>query len=67
MSSSAIVILPGDHGTKNEAALALKFKKQAILFGPESEFTTFPEQISRTDDIEELREFLGQVRKKLRG
>jgi len=66
MSSSAVIILPGDHGTQNEAALALQYGKQAILFGPAEEFTKFPEQLTRVSDLEEVREFLGQVRKKLR-
>lgn len=67
MSSSAVILLPGDHGTQNEAGLSLHYKKQAILFGPEKEFTKFPEQLSRTDDINEVREFLEQVRTKVRG
>ena len=66
MTSSALIILPGDHGTKNEASLTLHYKKQALLFGPADEFTSFPEQISRTEDLDEVREFLGAVRKKLR-
>jgi len=66
MTSSAMIILPGDHGTRNEASLALQYGKQAILFGPEDEFGKFPEQISQTDNKDELCEFLEQVRKKLR-
>lgn len=66
MTSSAMIILPGDHGTRNEASLALQYGKQAILFGPEDEFVKFPEQIARTDNKAELCEFLEQVRKKLR-
>lgn len=66
MTSSAIILLPGEHGTQNEASLALQYGKQAILFGPEEEFSRFPEQLTRTEDLEEVHEFLASVRTKLR-
>lgn len=66
MTSSAMIILPGAHGTQNEAALAIQYKKPTLFFGPEEMFKKFPEQPTRTDDLEEVREFLEQVRKRFR-
>jgi uncharacterized protein (TIGR00725 family) len=58
MTSHALVILPGEHGTRNEVALALKYKKPMVLFGPEKEFANFPEMPTRVDEIEQVQEFL---------
>ncbi len=58
MSSQALIILPGDHGTQNEVSLALMFGKPMILFGPEDVFENFPDIPTRVQDIEEAREFL---------
>lgn len=58
MTSNALVILPGDHGTRNEVSLALQYKKPMVLFGPEAAFEKFPQQPMRTEDINEVREFL---------
>lgn len=66
MSSHALVVLPGDHGTKNEVSLALMYKKPMVLFGPQDEFRGFPEQRTRVDTIEEVREFLEKVTAKIR-
>lgn len=66
MTSHGLIILPGDHGTRNEVSLGLKYKKPMILFGPDEEFKSFPEQPTRVHDIEEAREFLEQVNAKIR-
>jgi uncharacterized protein (TIGR00725 family) len=61
MTSHALIILPGEHGTRNEVALALKYKKPMVLFGPEKAFEKFPEMPTRVDEIEQVREFLEQT------
>jgi uncharacterized protein (TIGR00725 family) len=61
MTSHAMIILPGEHGTKNEASLGLMFKKPMILFGPEYAFKGFPEQATRVEDIESVIEFLNHA------
>jgi uncharacterized protein (TIGR00725 family) len=61
MTSHALVILPGEHGTKNEVALGLKLGKPMVLFGPERAFAEFPEMPTRVDDIEGVRLFLEQT------
>lgn len=66
MTSNALVILPGSHGTRNEVSLAIQYKKPMILFGPEEEFEKFPEQPTRSEDIEEVREFLEHATQKIR-
>lgn len=58
MSSHALVFLPGDHGTRNEVSLAIQYHKPMVLFGPDEAFAKFPEQTTRVQDIEEVREFL---------
>ena len=61
MTSHAMVILPGEHGTRNEVALGLKYKKPMVLFGPERAFANFPEMPTRVDDISQVQEFLEQT------
>jgi uncharacterized protein (TIGR00725 family) len=61
MTSHALIILPGEHGTRNEVALALKYKKPMVLFGPEKAFDKFPEMPTRVEDIEQVRVFLEQT------
>jgi uncharacterized protein (TIGR00725 family) len=58
MTSNAVVVLPGDHGTQNEVSLGLMFRKPMILFGPEEAFEKFPDKTTRVDTIEEVHEFL---------
>ncbi|MBK6897446.1 MAG: molybdenum cofactor carrier protein [Alphaproteobacteria bacterium] len=65
MTSHAIIALPGAHGTQNEVSLAIQFKKPLILFGPEESFSKFPSQPIRTQDIDEVREFLEKAVAKL--
>ncbi len=66
LSSHALVFLPGEHGTQNEASLALKYNKPSILFGPEDALAAFPEESSRVETIEEVSEFLQYVSAKFR-
>lgn len=58
MSSHAIVVLPGDHGTRNEVSMAIQYRKPLILFGKDEYFLKFPELPVRVSDIDEVREFL---------
>jgi predicted Rossmann-fold nucleotide-binding protein len=66
MTSHALVILPGEHGTQNEVAIALQYDKPMILFGPEAAFAKFPESPTRVQDIEEVREFLEKTTAQVR-
>lgn len=66
MSANAIIALPGAHGTKNEVSLALRYKKPMVFFGPEVMFTSFPETITRVDDLDAVREFLDTVKSNVR-
>lgn len=66
MTSHALVILPGEHGTQNEVSLAIKYRKPMILFGPEGAFEKFPSSPVRAQDIEEVREFLEKTTAKNR-
>ncbi|MGH1377407.1 MAG: hypothetical protein ACRBB3_01165 [Alphaproteobacteria bacterium] len=61
MTSRALVILPGSHGTRNEVSLALMYNKPLILFGPEEEFSKFPEDPPRAQTIANIEEFLDGV------
>ena len=61
MTSKALVILPGSHGTRNEDSLALMYEKPLILFGPEEAFDKFPEAPTRTTDITEVDAFLKET------
>ncbi|MDJ0898618.1 MAG: hypothetical protein QNJ55_07385 [Xenococcus sp. MO_188.B8] len=58
LSSDVIVALPGSKGTHNEANLAIRFRKPIILFGPEKEMQDFPQILTRTDSIEEVKNFI---------
>jgi predicted Rossmann-fold nucleotide-binding protein len=46
LASDIIVALPGGTGTLNEAALAVRFGKPIILFGPIERFADFPSSSS---------------------
>lgn len=61
MTSKALIILPGAHGTRNEVSLALQYNKPLILFGPENAFDNFPEEPLRGDKIEHVKQFLDDV------
>lgn len=66
MTSHAIIILPGEHGTQNEVSLAIKFKKPMILFGPEKAFGKFPEKPTRVEDLDEVVAFLEKATARIR-
>lgn len=66
MTSNALIILPGEHGTKNEVSLALMYKKPMILFGPAAAFESFPEQPTRVENIDEVIQFLEAATFKVR-
>ena len=61
MTSKALIILPGSHGTKNEVSLALMYDKPLIMFGPDEGFSSFPEEPLRADDISYVEQFLDDV------
>lgn len=62
LTSHVIVALPGSKGTRNEVALALRFQKPLILFGPDKEFSEFPEEISRTNHLNKVQEFVELIK-----
>ncbi|NCT40869.1 MAG: hypothetical protein GW778_04315 [Alphaproteobacteria bacterium] len=61
MTSKALIILPGSHGTRNEVSLALMYNKPLIMFGPDRAFDNFPEEPLRADDISHVSQFLDDV------
>ncbi len=58
LSSDVIVALPGSKGTQNEVSLAMRFQKPIILFGPEEELQNLPSNITKTDSLKEVKEFI---------
>jgi uncharacterized protein (TIGR00725 family) len=66
MTSNALIILPGDHGTQMEVSLAMKYKKPMLLFGPEAAFAKFPEHATGTNDIDAVIHFLEKATAKIR-
>lgn len=61
MTSKALIVLPGSHGTRNEVSLALMYDKPLIMFGPDDAFAQFPEEPLRADDISHVEQFLTDV------
>lgn len=61
MTSKALVILPGSHGTRNEVSLALMYNKPMIMFGPEDAFDMFPEDPLRADSIQHVERFFDDI------
>ncbi len=61
MTSQALIVLPGSHGTKNEVSLGLMYDKPLIMFGPDAAFDNFPEEPFRADDIAHVEQFLVDV------
>lgn len=66
MTSHGLIFLPGGQGTRTECALAIRYHKPMILFGKADQFAGFPEQPTRVDDIEAVREFLEHISSKIR-
>lgn len=61
MTSKALIILPGSHGTRNEVSLGLMYDKPLIMFGPDEAFESFPEDPLRADNISHVEQFLDDV------
>ncbi len=61
MTSKALIILPGSHGTCNEVSLALMYEKPVIMFGPDHAFDSFPQEPLRADNIDHVEHFLDDV------
>lgn len=61
MTSKAVIVLPGAHGTRNEVSLALMYNKPLIMFGPDHAFDKFPEEPLRADGIQHVEQFLDDV------
>ena len=61
MTSKALIILPGSHGTRNEVSLGLMYGKPLIMFGPDEAFEKFPEDPLRADDVKHVEQFLNDV------
>ena len=53
LTSDIIVAFPGQAGTRNEIALAQKFNKAVLLYGPAEEFADMDETLPRTSEINE--------------
>jgi uncharacterized protein (TIGR00725 family) len=58
LTAHALVLLPGGSGTASEAELAVRYRKPAILFGPEKDFRKFPAPLERTDSLERVCDWL---------
>ena len=58
LTSSVVVALPGNTGTRNEIELSLRFGKPLMLFCPEGFFHDVDKDVPRTDNIEEVRAFI---------
>jgi len=58
MTSDVLVILPGAVGTLNEANLAVKFSKPAVLFGPPECFAGFQVELPRRQNLEVVAKFV---------
>ncbi len=61
MTSKALVILPGSHGTRNEVSIALMYNKPMVLFGPDHAFDNFPEDPLRAQTIDHVAQFFDDV------
>lgn len=61
LSSDVLIILPGLHGSQTESSMALIYEKPAVLFGPETAFDNFPEEIRIADDLDIVKNFIEQA------
>jgi predicted Rossmann-fold nucleotide-binding protein len=61
MTSHAVIILPGEHGTKNEVSLSIMYNKPMIMFGPDKAFAKFPQEPLRADTINHVEQFFDDV------
>lgn len=58
LSSDLLVALPGNKGTRNEIALAIRFQKPLILFAPETEMLDFSSSLPRTSSLAKVQQFI---------
>lgn len=58
LTADVVIALPGDHGTRSEVALAQRYGKPVILFGPTEAFESFPADVERTASIARIHEFV---------
>jgi uncharacterized protein (TIGR00725 family) len=58
LTSDVIIALPGNHGTKNEVSLAIRFGKPILLFGPADAFASFELAAPRTQSLAEVQRFV---------
>lgn len=61
LTSHVVVVLPGSKGTRNELSLAQRFKKPFILFGAPEQFVDFPDGLPRSDDVQQVMQFVEQT------
>jgi uncharacterized protein (TIGR00725 family) len=63
LTSHAVIVLPGAHGTRHETSLALMLKKPHVLFGPNKVFQQFPDESVRVETIGQVEGFLDEFLK----
>ncbi len=62
LSSDVIVALPGNHGTRDEVGLAVRYGKPVILFGESEHFVQMPETLVRTVSLDAVMDFVRTAR-----
>nr|WP_301234338.1 DNA-binding protein [Pandoraea cepalis] len=62
LSSDVIVALPGQHGTRDEVGLAVRYGKPVILFGDVEHFAEMPATLVRTVSLDTVMDFVRTVR-----
>jgi len=58
LSSDVVIALPGGQGTRDEIALARRFGKPLICFGPAAAFEFLPGDVEYTDELEVVLRFI---------
>jgi uncharacterized protein (TIGR00725 family) len=58
LSSTAIVALPGEHGTAAEVSLAVRYRKPIVAYADPALVSHFPESVPRVRTIAEVERFL---------
>lgn len=62
LSSDVIVALPGNHGTRDEVGLAVRYGKPVILFGEREHFADMPASLVRTVSLDTVMDFVRTAR-----
>ncbi|WP_287497772.1 DNA-binding protein [Pandoraea sp. CB10b_02] len=62
LSSDVIVALPGNHGTRDEVGLAVRYGKPIILFGENEHFALMPAALVRTVSLDTVMAFVRTAR-----